>query len=149
MAGQIDNIYDLSLFKHQCTDTVRFADLDVLGHVNHAKYLTYMEQARVMYAEDVWKWEGDMETLGMIIASIEVNYIAPLFFRETITVWTRIARLGLKSFDFLYVMTRGEEIVATGKTAMVAYDYPTGKTCPINPVWREKSLAYEISFSTN
>lgn len=152
MAGQIDSVFDVSLFEHHSTVQVRFADLDVLGHVNHTKYLTYMEQGRIAYAADVWGWSGQMEELGMIVARMEVDYIAPLFLNDTVNVWTRIARLGTKSFDFLYVMTRSgqasPQIVATGKSAMVAYDYATGKTIPINVTWRETTRAFEKNLSS-
>ena len=32
---------------------VRFRDLDALGHVNHVVYLTYVEQVRTQYFQDV------------------------------------------------------------------------------------------------
>lgn len=147
MAGQVDPIFDLSLFNHQCDLTVRFADLDALAHVNHAKYLTYMEQARIAYAADVWGWDGQMQNLNMIVARIEVDYLAPLLLQDKVAVWTRISRLGTKSFDFLYVLTKltnpAPEVVATGKSLMVMYDYATGQTIPVNPAWRTASLAFE------
>lgn len=153
MAGQVDPRFDLAQFKHSCEMTVRFADLDMLAHVNHTRYLTYMEQGRIAYATDIWDWNGEMLSLNMIVANIEVNYLAPLVIQDKIEVWTRISRLGTKSFDFLYVIKKisgaESEIVATGKTAMVAYDYATGKTIPINSAWRDATLAYEPGLSSD
>ena len=43
---------------------VRFADLDALGHLNNAKYLTYAEQARILYVRQICGWDGDWRKLG-------------------------------------------------------------------------------------
>ena len=38
---------------------VRFADCDPLGHVNHAVYLTYLEQARFGLWARLWGFTGE------------------------------------------------------------------------------------------
>lgn len=153
MARQIDPLYEAAKFKHESWHIVRFADLDALGHVNHAKYLTYMEQARMEYAAAVWGWTGIMTDLTMIVAHAEVNYLAPLFLNDRIKVMTRTARLGTKSFDLAYLMQRQEEDgnlinVATGKTAMVMYDYDRHITIPFREDWRSSTLTYETALSS-
>jgi acyl-CoA thioester hydrolase len=40
---------------HTTTIQVRFADVDKLGHVNNAKYLTYFEIARMQFFKDEFK----------------------------------------------------------------------------------------------
>ena len=40
-------------YRHSIPMEIRFADIDSLGHVNNAAYLTYMEQARLRYVRDV------------------------------------------------------------------------------------------------
>jgi hypothetical protein len=48
---------------------VRYGDLDPQGHVNNAKYLTYMEQARVAYIRRLGVWKGDsFLDIGIILA---------------------------------------------------------------------------------
>jgi acyl-CoA thioester hydrolase len=144
----MDDLYKPELFRHAMSMNVRFADLDALGHVNHAKYLTYMEQARMAYATDVWGWNGDMDKLGMIVARVAVDYRQPLFFNDSLQVMTRCARLGNKSFDLAYLIIRvGDEIVATGLTSMVAYDYTISATIPFPIEWRDRTLAYEPALS--
>ena len=139
---------DLSDFRHRVNLTVRFADLDVLGHVNHAKYLTYMEQGRILYVQDVCSWAGNWNMLGMILAKASVDYQQPLTFAQELAVLTRCSRLGGKSFDLEYALvelTDGDlgAVVATGLTVMVAYDYQQNQTIPVPDDWREKILAYE------
>lgn len=143
-----DDIFALDKFFHQTQLRVRFRDLDALQHVNHAVYLTYMESARTRYLYNIVGWEGDITQLGTILARIEVDYRLPLHFDEEFVVHTRISRLGTKSFDMLYVIKRiadetQSDIVATGKTFLVAYDYKTSQTIAVPEKWRTRITAFE------
>lgn len=136
-------------FRHHTIVNVRFADLDAMGHVYHATFLTYMEQGRVKYLQDVLGWAGDIKALGIIVASVKVDYKAPLFFGNMVNVFTRCSRLGTKSFDLSYLLRRdsieGEAgIVATGSTTLVAYDYGQRVTVAVPTEWREKSQDFEM-----
>jgi acyl-CoA thioester hydrolase len=127
---------------------VRFADLDAMGHLNNAKYLTYTEQARIYYVRDVCVWEGNWRKLGIILARTEIDYKLPIAFDDKVMVYIRVSRLGSKSFDFEYMVTRQRaknevEIAALSKSVMVAYDYENDSTLPISDLWRKRILAYE------
>ena len=148
----MDNLFKPELFRHAILMTVRFADLDALAHVNHAAYLTYMEQARMTYARDVWGWDSDIKKLNIIVARATVDYKAPMFLNEQVRVWTRCSRLGTKSFDLAYLVQREgksgpDSIVATGITGMVAYDYAANKTIAFPTEWRIRTLAFEPALS--
>ncbi len=135
-------------FRYQLPMQVRFADLDVLGHLNNAKYLTYIEQARIVYVRDVCGWDGDWTQLGMILARTEIDYKLPIAFEDQVKAYVRVSRLGGKSFDMEYLVTRQrdggeEEIAATVKTIMVAYDYRQDTSIAVPDSWRERILAYE------
>jgi acyl-CoA thioester hydrolase len=127
---------------------VRFADLDAMGHLNNAKYLTYTEQARIYYVRDVCAWERDWRKLGIILARTEIDYKLPIAFDDKVMVYIRVSRLGSKSFDFEYMITRQRaknevEIAALSKSVMVAYDYESDSTILISDLWRKRILAYE------
>lgn len=150
MAGQIkdnDDLFNPKHFFHQISLTVRFGDIDSLGHVNHTKYLTYMEQARVCYVRDVCGWDGNFLNLGMILARASVDYILPLHLNEMVYVLTRCSRLGNKSFDLAYLIQREKdeqrETVATAVTNMVAYEYASQKTITVPDTWQENILGFE------
>lgn len=149
MAGQInDDWYNPQHFYHETPMRVRFGDVDALGHVNNAKYFTYIEHGRTRYFMDILDWNGDMSRLGVILAKASIDFKAPLFFDEQIMVYTRISRLGNKSFDMLYLIRRLKDkqpdtIVASGITHMVAFDYTNQQTQPIPEVWRKKIQQFE------
>ena len=59
------NATDLSHYKLKLPIEIRFADFDMLSHVNNAKFLTYLEEARIEYFNVVitrsavdWRQEG-------------------------------------------------------------------------------------------
>ena len=131
-------------FHHETRITVRFADLDTMGHLNHAKYLTFMEQARVLYIKQVCELADGWDNFGVILANITCDYHQPVAFAEIVTIYTRCSRLGGKSFDLEYVLiNENAETVAKGKTVMVAFNYHTNQTVAIPDAWRDKITAYE------
>lgn len=139
---------ELNGYRYKLPITVRFADLDVLGHLNNAKYLTYIEQIRILYVRDVCDWGGKWHSLGMILARTEIDYKLPIAFDDVVMAYVKVSRLGGKSFDMSYLLTRrrgdGEEkIAAEVKTVMVSYDYEQDTTVQIPATWREKITAYE------
>lgn len=140
---------DLSLFRFSYPVEVRYADVDVLAHVNNAKYFTYMETARIHYFEEVLGWDRRWETLGLIIARATCDYKLPLTYGDTALVYLRTARIGGKSFDFEYVLVRQRDqaIAALGTTVQVAYDYAAGASVPVPDEWRSRIIAFEPALS--
>jgi acyl-CoA thioester hydrolase len=133
----------LSDFNFSTPIQLRWKDIDQFGHVNNAVYLTYFETARYYYNRDVnqWNWDEDQ----YIIASINVDYLRPLFYPGDIKVYLRTSDIGDKSFSFYYAITferNGiEKIAATGQSTQVMYNVRTQKTIPIPPriidQWKE------------
>jgi acyl-CoA thioester hydrolase len=136
---------DLSKFRFSHLIEVRYADIDVLQHVNNAKYFTYMETARIHYLKQILGWDGLWASLGVIIAQAACEYKVPLVFGDTMRVCLRTSRLGTKSFDFEYLLIREHDgaISALGSSVQVAYDYDQQASIPIPGAWRERLLTYE------
>jgi acyl-CoA thioester hydrolase len=125
---------------------VRYGDLDPQGHVNNARYLTYIEQARIAYVRELGLWDGkSFQDIGIILAEAHVSYKAAILWGQSIRVGVRISRLGNKSFDWSYSIEDSETriIHATAATIQVAYDYHTTETIPIPANWREIISDYE------
>jgi acyl-CoA thioester hydrolase len=140
-------------FRFNQTIEVRFADLDVLGHLNNATYLTFIEQARILYIQEVCGWSGEWQRLGMILARTEIDYKLPVTFGDVVVVFVRTSHIGNKSFDLEYLMSRqrgadAPQIVAAAKTVMVAYDYAQETSISVPQAWREAMFAYESALSS-
>lgn len=136
----------MSTFRFFHPITVRYGDLDPQGHVNNAAFLTYLEHARVNYIRHLELWDGkSFLEIGFILARIELDYKAPILITEQVEVGVRTSRLGNKSLDMEYVIREigSEKTYSVGKTVQVAFDYQTGKTIPLRPVWRERITEFE------
>ncbi len=136
----------MSEFRFYQPITVRYGDLDPQGHVNNARYLTFMEQARIAYVKQLGLWDGgSFLDIGMIMADARVSFRAPILWGQPIQVGVRIARLGTKSMDSFYLIEDIEtgQILADGSSVLVAYDYHTSSTIPIPDEWREIIMAFE------
>ena len=125
---------------------VRYGDLDPQGHVNNARYLTYIEQARIAYVRELGLWDGkSFQDIGIILAEVKVSYKAAILWGQIVKVGVRVSRLGNKSFDWAYVIEDSEtgKIHATAATIQVAYDYRITQTISIPANWRKIIAEYE------
>jgi acyl-CoA thioester hydrolase len=133
-------------FKFYHPIEVRYADLDPQGHVNNAKYLTYIEQARVQYLYNLKLWTGgSFMDFGVILADAQLTFKSPITFGQAVRVGARVSRIGNKSITMEYCledMANGNEL-ATGSTVMVAYDYHTRMTIQVPEHWRRVITEFE------
>jgi len=123
------------MFVHR--EAVRFRDLDALGHVNNADYLTYIESARFAFLQHLGAVQT-LEDLSIIVARIEIDFRAPVGLGEEVEVSVHASRFGGKSFDLEYVLRVGETVVAEAKSVLVSYDYGKGEAVELPEEWREK-----------
>ena len=138
----------LSHFRFATPIHIRYADIDVLGHVNNATYFTYFEMARIAYMRDVVGWTGYWKDLSIIIAHASCDYKLPLFYGDSVTCRMCVVRFGNKSFDYEYVLVRGEdEIAATGKTTQVTFDYEKQETIRVPDAFRARVVEFEPGLS--
>ncbi|MBL4736245.1 MAG: acyl-CoA thioesterase, partial [Flavobacteriales bacterium] len=115
---------------HRTHVAIRFADIDKLGHVNNAKYLTYLESARISYFLDVMGEEVNWTKNGIILARAEINFALPVALEDIeVSVFTSCSKIGEKSFELSYIITKSDltSICAKGSTTLVCYDYTEGK----------------------
>lgn len=90
--------------------------------------------------------------IGPILAAIEVDYLRPVVFGETIRVETRMSRMGSASFDMEYRLTSvspSPKQVATGTAKCVVYNYNTAKPTPMDDALRAAIEALESTGSVS
>jgi acyl-CoA thioester hydrolase len=126
---------------------VRFADVDVMGHVNNAVYLSYFEQARVAFFKKINKLDlrymDAKSVFGFIVAEIGIKFLAPTFVDQTLTVGIRVAEIRNKAFRFEYEIRdkKLKTVVATGFSVQVSYNYKKQKTFPLPADLRRRMLS--------
>lgn len=76
---------------------VRWSDIDMYQHVNHATMVTILEEARVQFLREAF--EVDILTIGLLIAEVKVTYKSQLRLVDSplqVTMWTK----RLRAVDF-------------------------------------------------
>lgn len=136
---------------------VRFRDLDAMGHVNNAVYLTYFEQARLAFwlAIHPGGAPGEAvapERIGFVVARAECDYASPVRLGERLLVGCRVGDFGASSFAFDYrIVAAGGSVdaevrlVASGRTVQVTWDWKDGKKTPVPEDLRRKVEAFQGS----
>ena len=100
--------------------------MDGLRHINNAKYLTFLETARLEYLStlgiDINRW--DSET-SVILAGMKVDYYRQSSYPNTYEIGCRITRLGNKSFDIFNALFEelNDDPIVTATFAIVCYNY--------------------------
>lgn len=123
---------------------VRFRDLDTLGHVNNAVYLTYFEAARMAYWMHV-NGRTDLAAMDMILARAEVDYRAPVAYGDELEIGVRCASIKRSSFvlEQAIVEKRSGRLVAQARKVLVHYDYLAGRSQPLDEAQRQRLMAQD------
>ena len=130
-------------YRYVRSQEVAFRDLDGLGVVNNAAYLTYIETARLGYMVEVLGVRS-LDDVGVIVAKVDVDFRSPAAFLETLQVGARIPRIGTKSVDMEHEIRGGDgRLVAEAATVLVAFDYGERLPTPIPDEWRERIESFE------
>jgi acyl-CoA thioester hydrolase len=105
---------------HEKEIEIRWRDCDPYGHVNHAVFLTYLEEVR-----DEWLIGavGD-DALGYVVARVEIDYRRELTQRDdTVVARIELDSLGTSSVRTVEALLAGNgEIAAEAKAVLVACD---------------------------
>jgi acyl-CoA thioester hydrolase len=112
---------------HEHLVQLRWSDPDSLGHVNHARALSLLEDARLAMADEA---PGDV---GLILARLEVDYLRQLYYRtgERLCVRSVVARLGAKSFTVRQELIQDGEVAIRADVVMVMFDFHTDSSRPL------------------
>jgi acyl-CoA thioester hydrolase len=119
---------------------VRWDDIDAFGHVNNAKYLTYIQEARFQWSYYQYAAKNEKPTLvEMVVARNEIDYIVPIYeggLFYDVNLW--VESIGNTSFVLGYeVVGPDGTIHAKVKSVQVAVSMETKKSRPITETERE------------
>lgn len=79
-------------------------DVDIMQHVNNARYLNFLEEARLSYSQEAIGLFDRLSDLNVVVARIEIDFIMPLFYPQEVVIWTRVNEIGKKSFQFSSIL---------------------------------------------
>ena len=130
--------------KYLSKQFVRWDDLDAFGHVNNAKYLTYAQEARFLWAtEEFSAAMRESSLIEMVVARAEVDFIEPIYDGgRFVDVEITIEKIGTSSFNMLFTIADQGKVFAKVKTVQVAVSLETKKSRPLSDKEREFLTKY-------
>ena len=112
----------------------RWGDMDGLRHINNAKYLTFLETARLEYLStlgiDINRWNSKE---SVILASMKIDYHKQSSYPNIYEIGCKISRIGNKSFDIFNAIfeSSSNNLILTGTFTIVCFDYHLQKTISV------------------
>jgi acyl-CoA thioester hydrolase len=102
---------------------IRFCDIDSLGHVNNAHYLSYFEMARVAFMNEHIGKNWDWINKGMVLKQNMVDYLAPVYLNESVEIEIVPKSCGNTSFVLDYLLFADGVLKSKGSSVMVCFDF--------------------------
>ncbi len=126
--------------EHVTTIKVRGYHCDFYGHVNNARYLEFLEEARWEYLEagldlEEWKQKG----LGFVVAGINIKYRRPASLNAVLEIRSCLSSLGERSGVIHQDVVMGSDgvLVAAADVTFAVVDLRTGRGVPLTGEIRE------------
>jgi len=127
----------------QTTIKVRGYHLDVYQHVNNARYLEFLEEARWEWLEvtEAFHWLQEQK-LAFVVVNININYRRPAVLGDVLVIDSEITQLNGKSGIIAQrVLLAGQEtVVADAVLTFVCIDLRTQKAVALEGELRERLM---------
>ena len=112
--------------------TVRWRDLDAYNHVNNSNFLTYLEEARLVWLAGI---EGDWKTdeFSPVLAASQINFRDQIGWPAELVVEVTCEKLGNSSLTLAHRITSadGEKLYSDASVVMVWINPESGKPVPL------------------
>ncbi|MBD9661519.1 MULTISPECIES: thioesterase family protein [Pantoea] len=131
----------------QTTIKVRGYHLDVYQHVNNARYLEFLEEARWQWLEDVDAFHWLMEQqLAFVVVNININYRRPAVLGDVLNIESEVSQLSGKSGIIAQrvLLASDNSVVADAALTFVCIDLRTQKAVPMEGELRERLMSLMV-----
>jgi len=116
---------------HTSLQPIRWADMDMLGHVNNVAYFRYMEQARIEWIYSIAGAGGYRGGQGPVIVNASCNFRVPLVYPGNVEVRMWLGDAGRTSVGSFYELLKDGKAHADGAAKIVWIDTTTGRPHPL------------------
>ncbi|QKN67395.1 thioesterase [Amycolatopsis sp. WAC 01375] len=118
--------------RHTYDRQIRFADIDAHGHVNNARFVEYLEDARIAlyldYAGALQEDRGGLPSVGMVVVRHEVDYRRPLEFgRRSVRIESWVTKVSWASCELAAEIRSDEGVHIEARSTIAAVDQDTAK----------------------
>jgi thioesterase-3 len=125
---------------HKIKIKVRGYHLDMYQHVNNARYLEFLEEARWHYIEsklDLLEWMK--RDLGFAVVNINISYRKPASLNQIIEIKSKMSKISRRSATIeQQIYLQGTDIlIAEAQVTFVIINIKTGKAVSLEGALKE------------
>ena len=131
-------------YRHVMPVQIRFSDVDQYGHMNNSSYFSIYDLAKTSYMRDVFG-DKNWNDIGIVVANINADFLAPVFFSDELYIETTVVHLGHKSFTLLQraINKASGVLKCQCRTVMVGYDMVTKEPVELPDSFKQTICEYE------
>jgi acyl-CoA thioester hydrolase len=136
---QNENMKDAGRLVQTDRVTMRWGEMDALGHMNNVSYFRYFEEARISWFKNL-NIEYQAQGEGPILGTISCKYLKPAIYPLELEITTYVGKPGHSSFRLWHEMYNADdpkERFAESEAVMVWIDIAAGRSRPM-PDWMRK-----------
>jgi len=134
----------------QTTIKVRGYHLDVYQHVNNARYLEFLEEARWQWIEESaqaqWLTE---QRLAFVVVNININYRLPAKLHDELIITNNVEKVSSRSGILAQrvLLAETNELVADALVTFVCIDMKSQKAVPLEGELKQHIEAMQVQQS--
>jgi acyl-CoA thioester hydrolase len=117
---------------HRTDIQIRFCDSDALGHINNARYLEWLEHARLDFMRQL-----GTTVQSLILANLSIDYRKQVDPNDALHIDTWIEKLGNSSISIKHTVFANDARAAEVSSVVVYFDYAAAKSQPLTAEMRE------------
>lgn len=109
---------------------IRWSDQDINCHVNNARVITLIEEARI---KATTSWSATPEDHGgfpRLVRKMTVDYHRPIHYGPSLYAYIWVTRLGTSSFTLRHELVQEDTVCVSCEAVMVVSDPTTGRPTP-------------------
>lgn len=116
------------------------SDTDQNGHMNHVRYISYLEQARHTWYNGIGMPVRELierEQIGTAVVHLETDFKKEARTNDQLIIRTQLERVGTKSFTLHQIILKGSEVLVEARIVSVMFDLTARKAIPVHEKIKE------------
>jgi acyl-CoA thioester hydrolase len=116
---------------HTSRQAIRWADMDMLGHVNNTVYFRYCEQTRIDWLHRLHPGREPFSSTGPVVVNASCTFLLPIVYPGEVEVRMYLCDPGRTSVGSHYEILKNGTKYADGAAKLVWIDIASGRSVPL------------------
>src|SRR5699024_10843456 len=91
----------------------------MMGHVNNARIMTLVEEARIRAMEQFQRKAGSDEPFGAVLRTTSTEFFRPVMYPDDVVIRIWVSRIGNTSFEMHHELSQNGKVAVTVEAVVV------------------------------